>query len=93
MSLQGSLETVGEGQEKQRGKPGTGTGRHVRPSLALEALLGGGWKPGCFSWMVPPSFSLIQRLFTGHLLGLKLGSKYEGYSSEKEKVHSILIEK
>ena len=45
----------------------------------------------CSSRTFIPSFTL-QR-FIESLLGLKFGPKYEGYSSEKEKVHSILIEK
>lgn len=45
---------MGRGTGRGEGKANSWTGRHVRPRLALEALLGGGWKPGCFSWMVLP---------------------------------------
>lgn len=40
--------------ERKRGggNPTAGQAATSAPSLALEALLGRGGKPGCFSWMV-----------------------------------------
>lgn len=47
-------EVMGRGTGKERRKPDSWQADASAPSPALEALLGGGWKSCCFSWMVPP---------------------------------------